>query len=60
MNGVKSLKVMFKVRKFQFGPLIYSLANISETVHAMINVCIKHVYKVVCNLSAYSMVFDLR
>ena len=35
-------KVIFNVNNFQFGPLWYIWANISETVHAMTNVSIKH------------------
>ena len=30
-----------------FGPLLSIYANISETVHAVTNVCMKHIYKVV-------------
>ena len=35
-------KIIFKVRKVQFGPLWSISANISETVHRMMKVCMKH------------------
>ena len=47
------LKVIFKVRKVKFGPLLYMYANISETVHSVTKVCMKHIYKVIYDLSVY-------
>ena len=55
-----TLKVIFKIRKVQFGPLWFIWANISETVHAMTNVSVKHIYKVIHNLSVYIKTVDLR
>ena len=36
-----TLKVIFKVRNVQFGPLWSISANISETIHRMMKVCMK-------------------
>ena len=55
-----TLRVMFKARKVQFGHLLSILANISETVHAMSNVSIEHIYKLLYNISFYTKTFDLR
>ena len=38
------LKVIFKVRKVKVGPLLSNFANISDTVHVMTNVSMKHIY----------------
>ena len=48
--------VIFKVRKVQFGPLLSILVNISETLHAMTNVCMKHIHK---SLWSFSLSLDL-
>ena len=53
------LKVIFKVKKVQFGPLLSILANISETVHAVTNVCMKYICKVIYDLSVDLVSFDL-
>ena len=50
---------MFKDRKVQFGPLRFIYANISETVYAMTNICMKHIYKVVYNPSVYIKILIL-
>ena len=55
-----TLKVIFIVRKVQFGPLWSIWANISETVHAMINVSMKHSYKIIYNLAVYINTCNLR
>ena len=34
------------------------LANLSETVHAVTNVCMKDIYKVIYDLSVYLVIFD--
>ena len=47
------------VRKDQFGPLLSIWADISETVHAVTNVCMKHIYKVIYDLLVYLVTFDL-
>ena len=39
-----TLKVIFKVRNVQFGPLWSISANISETIHRMMKVCMKYIY----------------
>ena len=52
-------KVIFKVRKVQFRPLLYIKANISETVHAVTNVCIKYIYIVIYDLYVDLVTFDL-
>ena len=57
LKYMETLKVIFKVK---FGPLWSIWANISETVHAMNNVSMKHIYKVIYNISAYSKTFYLR
>ena len=47
----------------QKGPIwtfVIYLAKISETVHTMINVSMKHLYKVIYNISFYIKTFDLR
>ena len=49
----------FKVRKVQFGLLLSIKANISEKVHAVTNVCMKHIYKVIYDLSVDLVIFDL-
>ena len=46
-----TLNVVFNIRTLQFGPLWSIWANISETVHAMINVSMKHSYKIIYNQS---------
>ena len=46
--------------KRQKGPIWSIWANTSETVHAMTNVSMKHLYKVICNISVYITTFDLR
>ena len=43
----------------QFGHLLSILPNISETVHSVTNVCMKHIYKVIYDLSVYLVTFDL-
>ena len=55
-----TLNVIFKIRKVHFGPLGYIWANISETVHAKTNGSMKHLYKVIFNLSVYIKTFDIR
>ena len=37
-SGMILVLVIFEVRKFQFGPLFIYLANISETVHAIVSI----------------------
>ena len=53
------LKVIFKVRKVQFGTLWSIWANISETLQAMTNVSTKHIYEVIYDLSVYFMTLTL-
>ena len=48
------------IQKVQFGPLLSISANISELLHAMINVSKKHIYKVIYNRSVYIKTFGLR
>ena len=54
--------VIFKVRNVQYEPLWSIWAIISETMCAMTNVSMKHIYKVIYmyNLSVYINTFDLR
>ena len=52
-------KVIFKVRKVQFRPLLSIWANISETVHAVTNACMKYIYEVIYDLSVDLVTFDL-
>ena len=52
-------KGYFKVRKVQFRPLLSIWANMSETVHAVTNVCMKYIYKVIYDLSVDLVTFDL-
>ena len=52
-NGERSKKV----RKVQFGTLLSIKTNISETVNAIIYVCMKHIYKVIYDISVYLMTF---
>ena len=49
----------FQVRKVQFRPLLSIKANISETVHAVTNVCMKYIYEVIYDLSVDLVTFDL-
>ena len=35
------------------------VCSFSETVHVLTNVCMKHFYKVICNISIYLVTFDL-
>ena len=52
-------KGFFKVRKVQFRPLLSIYANISGTVHAVTNVCMKYIYEVIYYLSIDLVTFDL-
>ena len=54
---VLSPNVIVKVRKVQTS-MIY-LVNISETVHAMTNVCETHIYEVIDDISVYLMIFAI-
>ena len=49
-------KVIFKVRKVQFGMSRYIFRPISRTVHAVANVCMKHI---VSDVSVDLVIFDL-
>ena len=53
------VKVIFKVRKIQFGPLLSIWVNILETVYAMTNVCVyeaRKLYEVI--LWFFSLPYD--
>ena len=52
-------KGYFQGQKGQFRPLLSIWANISETVHAVTNVCIKYIYEVIYDLSVDLVTFDL-
>ena len=52
-------KGIFRVRKVQFRPLLSIWANISETVHAVTNVCMKYIYEVIYDISVDHVTFDL-
>ena len=39
--------------------LIYLGQYLSKTVHAVANICMKHIYKVVCDVSVDLVIFDL-
>ena len=52
-------KGYFQGQNFQFRPLLSIWANISETVHAVINVCMKYIYEVIYDLSVDLVTFDL-
>ena len=52
-------KGYFQGQKVQFRPLLSIWANISETVHAVTNVCMKYIYEVICDLSLDLVTFDL-
>ena len=56
--SVEYIKVIFKVRKVNMD-LCDSWTNISETVHAVTNVAMKDIYKVIYDLSVYILTFDL-
>ena len=40
------------------GILLSIYVNISETVHDVTNVCMKHIYKVIYDISVYLVTFD--
>ena len=54
------LQIIFKVRKIQFWLLLSIWANISDTVHTITNGYMKHIYKVIYNLSVYIKTLDFR
>ena len=59
-NGVHWFERLYSSHQ---GPIftfaIYIQANFSETVHAVTNVCMKHICKVIYDLSVYLVTFDL-
>ena len=47
------------VKNDQFVSLWSTCANISEMVHAVTNVCMKHAYKFLYDIADYLMTIDL-
>ena len=49
--------MLFNVRKVELELFWSILANIAETVHVMINVSMKHIYKVINIILVYIKIF---
>ena len=52
-NGVDWFQMLFSKSENPIRTFVNYLANLSETVHAVTNVCMKHIYKVI-----YIMIFQ--